>query len=113
MVLLFINGGSDPARPDHPGGPVAITILLIGAGLANSFIYITVSFIRLNIYSARIEEAIAIMNDAENVNANIPSIAFRSGFNSKSTFNSVFKKITGKTPSEYRNSIRACNGSQN
>lgn len=52
----------------------------------------------------RIKEAVSILNDPENSDANIIAIAFKSGFNSKSTFNSVFKKITGLTPSEYRNS---------
>lgn len=51
----------------------------------------------------RIKEAVSILNDPENSDANIIAIAFKSGFNSKSTFNSVFKKITGFTPSEYRN----------
>ncbi|HPS57047.1 MAG TPA: AraC family transcriptional regulator [Spirochaetota bacterium] len=50
----------------------------------------------------RIKEALSILNDPENSDASILAIAFRAGFNSKSTFNSVFKKITGKTPSEYR-----------
>jgi AraC-like DNA-binding protein len=51
----------------------------------------------------RIKEAVSILDDPENSDASIIAIAFRSGFNSKSTFNSVFKKITGQTPSEYRN----------
>ena len=51
----------------------------------------------------RIKEAAAILDDPENFEASIIAIAFRSGFNSKSTFNSVFKKIMGQTPSEYRN----------
>jgi len=51
----------------------------------------------------RIREAVSILNDPENSDASIIAIAFRAGFNSKSTFNSVFKKLTGLTPSEYRN----------
>ena len=53
----------------------------------------------------RIKEAINILEDPENSRANILSIAYSCGFNSKSTFNSVFKKFTGRTPSEYRNSL--------
>ena len=51
----------------------------------------------------RIKEAVSILNDPDNSDANIIAVAFKSGFNSKSTFNSVFKKITGLTPTEYRN----------
>jgi len=33
-------------------------------------------------------------------------IAYESGFNSKTTFNRVFKEMTGKTPAEYKNSLK-------
>jgi len=33
-------------------------------------------------------------------------IAYESGFNSKRTFNRVFKEMTGKTPVEYKNSLK-------
>ena len=41
--------------------------------------------------------------DPQNSNFTILSIAFESGFNSKTGFNTIFKKIEKLTPSEYLN----------
>jgi AraC-like DNA-binding protein len=49
----------------------------------------------------RVREAQAILLDPDNKIYTIEAIALKVGFNSKSTFNQVFKKITGLTPSVY------------
>lgn len=50
----------------------------------------------------RVKEVISRFSDPKNNNFTILAIAFDSGFNSKTTFNSFFKSQTGLTPSEYR-----------
>ncbi|MES1215726.1 MAG: helix-turn-helix transcriptional regulator [Bacteroidota bacterium] len=50
----------------------------------------------------RVEEAKLMLSDPAKVNHKIAAIAYDSGFNSISTFNDVFKKISGTTPSQYR-----------
>jgi AraC-like DNA-binding protein len=50
----------------------------------------------------RVEEAKQLLIDPKNSNFTILSIGFEAGFNSKTTFNTVFKKFTGLTPTEYR-----------
>jgi AraC-like DNA-binding protein len=50
----------------------------------------------------RVREVISRFNDPKNNNFTILAIAFDAGFNSKTTFNSIFKSQTGMTPSEYR-----------
>lgn len=49
----------------------------------------------------RIKEILKKMEE-EKGDYKITDLAFECGFQSKSTFNSYFKKITGKTPSEFR-----------
>jgi AraC-like DNA-binding protein len=53
----------------------------------------------------RVREVIARINDPKYQHYTILAIAFDAGFNSKSTFNTIFKAYTGKTPSEYRNDL--------
>jgi AraC-like DNA-binding protein len=50
----------------------------------------------------RVEEAKRLLLDPTNKNYTILSVGFEAGFNSKTTFNTVFKKFTGYTPSEFR-----------
>jgi AraC-like DNA-binding protein len=50
----------------------------------------------------RVEEAKQLLVKPGNTNYTILSIGFEAGFNSKTTFNTVFKKFTGLTPTEYR-----------
>jgi len=50
----------------------------------------------------RMEEARRMLLEPQYLEHKIASIAYESGFNSLSTFNEVFKKKVGKTPTEYR-----------
>ncbi len=50
----------------------------------------------------RVNEFISRVNQNHSANYTLYAIALEVGFNSKSSFNSAFKKITGKTPSEYK-----------
>lgn len=53
----------------------------------------------------RVEHFKQAVNDPDNAHLSLLSIAFDSGFNSKAAFNAVFKKMTGLTPSEFKDSI--------
>jgi AraC-like DNA-binding protein len=61
--------------------------------------------IKKNFYSYineyRIQEAITRLKNVKS-DVNILSLAYDCGFNSKSSFNNYFKKVTGFTPSAYR-----------
>ncbi len=50
----------------------------------------------------RVLEVIRLMRQLAKGHYKILTLAFEAGFNSKPAFNSIFKKITGKTPSEYK-----------
>ncbi len=53
----------------------------------------------------RVEEVKRVLTDPGMKHLSILEIAFESGFNTKSTFNSIFKQSTGMTPSQYRKTI--------
>lgn len=50
----------------------------------------------------RVDEAKLLLLNPKNRNYTILSVGFEAGFNSKTTFNTVFKKFTGQTPTQFR-----------
>jgi YesN/AraC family two-component response regulator len=57
--------------------------------------------------SYRIEEAKKLLSDNKNAKLTVEEISEMVGYNSKTAFNNAFKKITGKTPSEFRKSANS------
>ncbi|GEP52763.1 hypothetical protein FNO01nite_34350 [Flavobacterium noncentrifugens] len=55
--------------------------------------------------SHRIENAKAILKDVTKSKVTVLEILYEVGFNSKSSFNTAFKKHTGITPTGYRKSL--------
>ena len=53
----------------------------------------------------RVDEVKSKLDNPEFENLSLLGIAFECGFNSKSAFNRVFKRLTGLTPSEYKNQL--------
>lgn len=53
----------------------------------------------------RIESAMEILKDSTKSKVTILEILYEVGFNSKSSFNTAFKKHTGKTPTIYRKAL--------
>jgi AraC-like DNA-binding protein len=58
----------------------------------------------------RVQEAIRLLSDPAYREYTILRIALESGFNSKSTFNAGFKRVTGKSPSDYKSLLQKGNG---
>ena len=71
---------------------------LINEGLNQNF------FDFINSY--RIEEIKKQLHDPKLSHIKIEEIAFQNGFNSKSAFNTAFKKFTTTTPSQYRKEVK-------
>jgi AraC-like DNA-binding protein len=68
---------------------------VINDGLNQSFFEMTAEY--------RIEEAKRLLKAKSNIK--VEEIAEEVGYNSKSSFNTAFKRLTGKTPSEWRSSL--------
>jgi AraC-like DNA-binding protein len=54
----------------------------------------------------RVEEAKQLLLEPAKEEFKIASIAYDAGFNSLSTFNDVFKRVTGYTPSQFRKEFK-------
>jgi AraC-like DNA-binding protein len=68
---------------------------VINDGLNKSFFEMTAEY--------RIEEAKRLLKEKSNIK--VEEIAEEVGYNSKSSFNAAFKKLTGQTPSEWRSTL--------
>ncbi len=55
----------------------------------------------------RVKEVIRMMQDPEYDRFTLLALGFEAGFNSKSSFNSIFKNFTGMTPSEYKEKLKS------
>jgi AraC-like DNA-binding protein len=86
-------GFSLPDLAQRLGTSVHILSQAINDGLQKSFFEMTAAY--------RVEEAKRLLKEKQNIK--VEEIAEQVGYNSKSSFNTAFKKITGKTPSEFRN----------
>jgi AraC-like DNA-binding protein len=71
--------------------------LALNVGLARTFYDYINEF--------RIREVIRLMADPERRNHKVLALALDAGFNSKTSFNELFKKATGQTPSAYRRGL--------
>jgi AraC-like DNA-binding protein len=61
------------------------------------------------INSLRVEEAKLLLKQNSKKQLTVIEVAYMVGFNNKVSFNSTFKKITGKTPTEFRNDMENSN----
>jgi AraC-like DNA-binding protein len=81
-----------PELAQQLGASVHALSQTINEGLGKSFFEMVAQY--------RVEEAKKLLVDQPHIK--VEEIAEQVGYNSKSSFNTVFKKLTGFTPSEYR-----------
>ncbi|MCD4696832.1 MAG: helix-turn-helix domain-containing protein [Bacteroidales bacterium] len=53
----------------------------------------------------RVEEVKRLMAEGKHEHYTLLAIALEAGFNSKSSFNRIFKEFTGSTPSHYKKTL--------
>lgn len=87
-----------------------LTILAEKAGLSKGYVSQIINQKRKQnffefVNAFRVEDVKQAMLHPASQHLSILGIAQNAGFKSKSTFNAVFKKTTGMTPSEYRKSV--------
>ena len=58
----------------------------------------------------RVEASKHLLSDPDHRGETVLEIAYQVGFNSKSTFNAAFKRLTSQTPVEYRNRVLNASG---
>jgi AraC-like DNA-binding protein len=83
-----------PELAQQLGTSVHVLSQVINVGLGKSFFEMTAEY--------RVEEAKRLLKTQMNIK--VEEIAEQVGYNSKSSFNTAFKKITGQTPSAFRTS---------
>ncbi|HEY8927762.1 MAG TPA: ABC transporter permease [Mucilaginibacter sp.] len=54
----------------------------------------------------RVREVVQKMQDPAYDHITLLGVAYESGFNSKTTFNRIFRQTTGKSPAEYKNDLK-------
>jgi len=102
MLLEYIETERPYLNPD-----ITIKDLSSGTGISSHTIsQILNTGLNQNFYdfinSYRILESCRLLTEQAEESKTITEILFESGFNSKSTFNTAFKKHTGMTPSGYK-----------
>lgn len=81
-----------PELAQQLGTSVHVLSQVINEGLGKNFFEMVAEY--------RVAEAKKLLRDQPNIK--VEEIAAQVGYNSKSSFNTVFKKLTGATPSEFR-----------
>ena len=104
LLKLMVN--------DKPYLEPKLTLSILADKLNTSTNYLSQTinqFQKVNFYdfvnTYRIEEFKYLVTDPKNKNFSLLALAYDSGFNSKSSFNQVFKKQTGLTPSQFLTQI--------